>query len=184
MIVHSPVRFAVATAALVFSACAAQAALKPGDAAPAFTTEAAMGGKSFRFQLSDALARGPVVLYFYPKAFTSGCTYEAHQFAEATERFAALGATVIGVSNDDIDTLKRFSVEACRNKFAVASDARATIIRAYDAQVISMFDMAARVSYVIGKDGRIAFVHQDSNPDTHVASTLKAVERLKAGGAR
>lgn len=179
MFVSQPVRYAVTTAALVFAAAAAQAALKPGDAAPAFAAEAAMGGKSFRFQLSEALARGPVVLYFYPKAFSSGCTYEAHQFAEATERFAALGATVIGVSNDDIDTLKRFSVEACRNKFAVASDAKAAVIRAYDAQVISLLDMAARVSYVIGRDGRIAFVHQDSNPDTHVASTLKAVEQLK-----
>lgn len=175
----SRLRLATVLAGLVFTASAAQAALKPGDAAPAFTTEAAMGGKSFRFQLSEALARGPVVLYFYPKAFTSGCTYEAHQFAEATERFAALGATVIGVSNDDIDTLKRFSVEACRNKFAVASDAKASVIRAYDAQVISMLDMAARISYVIGKDGKVAFVHQDSNPDTHVASTLKAVEQLQ-----
>lgn len=175
-------RVAAAVAALVFSAATAQAVLKPGDAAPAFATEAAMGGKTFRFQLSEALARGPVVLYFYPKAFSSGCTYEAHQFAEATERFAALGATVIGVSNDDIDTLKRFSVEACRNKFAVAADVKATVIRAYDAQIISMLDMASRVSYVIGKDGKIAFVHQDSNPDTHVASTLKAVEQLKGSG--
>jgi peroxiredoxin Q/BCP len=173
-----PFRTVLAVAALVVSASAAQAALKAGDAAPAFSTEAALGGKTFQFQLAAALARGPVVLYFYPKAFTSGCTYEAHQFAEASERFAALGATVVGVSNDDIDTLKRFSVEACRNKFAVAADGKGQIIRAYDAQVISVMDMAARVSYVIGKDGRIAFVHQDSNPDTHVASTLKAVERL------
>lgn len=177
-----PFRTVFAMMTLVVSASTAQAALKRGDAAPAFTTEAAMGGKTFQFQLAAALARGPVVLYFYPKAFTSGCTYEAHQFAEATERFAALGATVIGVSNDDIDTLKRFSVEACRNKFAVAADGKGQIIRAYDAQVISVMDMAARISYVIAKDGRIAFVHQDSNPDTHVASTLKAVERL--GGTK
>ncbi|WP_163361502.1 redoxin domain-containing protein, partial [Enterobacter hormaechei] len=75
------------------------------------------------FHLAEALKQGPVVLYFYPKAFTSGCTVEAHQFAEATEKFKAQGVTVIGMSNDDIDTLKKFSVEACRNKFAVAADA-------------------------------------------------------------
>ena len=186
MTLPQPIRFAASLAAiaLALAASAAQAALKPGDAAPTFTTEAALGGKSFQFQLSQALAKGPVVLYFYPKAFTSGCTYEANAFAEATERFAAMGATVIGVSNDDIDTLKRFSVEACRNKFAVAADDKARIIRAYDAQVISMFDMAARVSYVIAKDGKIALVHQDSNPDTHVASTLQAVERITGLKAR
>jgi peroxiredoxin Q/BCP len=173
-----PVRLAAAVAALVLPLAAAQAALKPGAPAPAFTTEAALGGKSFQFQLADALARGPVVLYFFPKAFTSGCTVEAHEFAEATERFAALGATVVGVSNDDIDTLKRFSVEACRNKFAVAADAKAQIIRAYDAQFGWGTDMADRISYVIGKDGKIAFVHKGSDPQEHVTNTLGAVQRL------
>jgi len=178
---------AATTAALAMAllgAGPAQAALKPGDAAPPFAADAALDGKAFRFTLAEALAKGPVVLYFYPKAFTSGCTYEAHQFAEASERFAALGATVIGVSADDIDTLKRFSVEACRSKFAVAADAQARVIRAYDAQVATRPDMADRISYVIGRDGRIAFAHRDGNPDTHVASTLKAVAQLGAAPRR
>lgn len=170
--------------AFALATTAAQAALKPGDAAPPFSAEAALGGQSFRFQLAEALARGPVVLYFYPKAFSSGCTYEAHQFAEASERFAAFGATVIGVSNDDIETLKRFSVEACRNKFAVAADAKAQVIRAYDAQIASRPEMADRISYVIGRDGKIAYAHRDSNPDGHVANTLKVVEQLAAQGKR
>jgi len=117
------VRTAAAAAAL--AAAGAFAALAPGDAAPDFDADAAIGGKVFRFSLAQALKKGPVVLYFYPKAFTSGCTVEAHLFAEATPRFEALGATVVGISNDDIDTLKKFSVEACRDKFAVAADAGA-----------------------------------------------------------
>ncbi len=179
-----PLCLAGLLAALLLSNPPAHAVLKPGAVAPAFTADAALGGKTFRFQLAEALAKGPVVLYFYPKAFTSGCTYEAHQFAEASERFAALGATVIGVSADNIDTLKRFSVEACRNKFAVAADERARVIRAYEAQVAAQVEMADRISYVIGKDGRIAHVHHDGNPDGHVASALQAVQRLVATTAK
>lgn len=178
-----PSRLAAALT-LALAACAAQAALEPGDAAPPFSAEAALGGRTFRFQLADALTKGPVVLYFYPKAFTSGCTYEANRFAEASERFAALGATVIGVSNDDIDTLKRFSVEACRSKFAVAADAKAQVIRAYDAQIASRPEMADRISYVIARDGRIAYAFRDSNPDGHVANTLKVVQQLAAPAKR
>jgi peroxiredoxin Q/BCP len=174
-------KLAVALAlALALAGPTAQAALQPGDAAPPFSVEAALGGQSYRFQLAEALARGPVVLYFYPKAFTSGCTYEAHQFAEASERFAALGATVIGVSNDDIETLKRFSVEACRNKFAVASDADAKLIRAYDARIASTPGTADRISYVIDRSGKIAYAYSHMNPDGHVANTLKVVEQLAA----
>lgn len=165
----------LAASALAMSA--AQAALQPGDAAPPFVAEAALGGKAFRFHLADALAKGPVVLYFFPKAFTQGCTVEAHLFAEASARFAALGATVVGVSGDDIGTLKRFSVEACRDKFAVAG-ASGPQIQAYDVQSSWRADMADRVSYVIGKDGRIVFTHQSADPEAHVNNTLKAVERL------
>lgn len=175
---HQLLRRAATMAVLAFSFAAAQAALKTGEAAPAFTAEAARGGKSFQFQLTEALARGPVVLYFFPKAFTQGCTVEANLFAEASERFAALGATVVGVSADDIETLKRFSVEACRDKFAVAADAGAKVIKAYDAQSAWRADMADRLSYVIGRDGRIAFPHRGSDPEAHVQNTLKAVERL------
>ena len=175
----SALAFAVA---LALAAPVAQAALKPGDKAPEFSTEAALGGKAFRFQLADALARGPVVLYFFPKAFTSGCTVEAHEFAEATARFNALGATVIGVSNDDIETLKRFSVEACRNKFAVASDADSKVISAYDARIAFLPGVADRISYVIDRTGKIAYAYGSMNPDGHVANTLKAVEQLAAAG--
>jgi peroxiredoxin Q/BCP len=158
----------------------AQAALKPGDKAPDFRTEAALGGKAFGFKLADALARGPVVLYFFPKAFTKGCTIEAHDFAEATARFNALGATVIGVSNDDITTLKRFSVEACRNKFAVAADPDSKVIREYDAKLAFMPGMADRISYVIAPDGRVAYAYASLSPDRHVANTMKVVEELAA----
>src|ERR1700744_5227027 len=98
------------------------AALPDGTKAPVFSTEASLAGKTFKFSLAEALKKGPVVLYFYPAAFTKGCTIEAHEFAEATDQFKALGATVIGVSHDSIDTLNKFSVSECRNKFAVASD--------------------------------------------------------------
>ena len=168
--------------ALLLAGPVAQAALKPGDKAPEFSTQAALGGKAFAFQLGDALARGPVVLYFFPKAFTSGCTVEAHEFAEATARFNALGATVIGVSNDDIETLKRFSVEACRNKFAVASDADSKVIRAYDAKIAFLPGVADRISYVIDQSGKIAYAYGSMNPDGHVANTMKAVEALVAAG--
>jgi peroxiredoxin len=166
--------------AAAVAAPAAEAALKVGERAPDFATEAALGGQAFRFQLAEALAKGPVVVYFFPKAFTSVCTVEAHEFAEATPRFRELGATVIGVSNDDIDTLKRFSVEACRNRFAVAADAGAKVIRAYDAQWGFLPGIAGRISYVIDRSGRIAYALDSSNPQAHVARTLEVVEQLAA----
>ncbi|MFG6431634.1 peroxiredoxin [Roseateles sp. LYH14W] len=158
----------------------AQAALSVGAAAPDFTTEAAVGGQPFKFRLADALKKGPVVLYFYPKAFTSGCTVEAHQFAEATDKFAAVGATVIGMSNDNIETLKKFSVEACRSKFAVAADAGGKVIKDYDVALKMVpGTMADRVSYLIGKDGKVAAVHASMNPDGHIDAMLKAAQALK-----
>src|SRR4051794_25810358 len=116
-----------AVAIFAFAPLLGMAALKPGDKAPDFSTEASLDGKVFSFVLADALKRGPVVLYFYPAAFTEGCTIEAHNFAEATDKYKALGAMVIGVSHDDIATLKRFSVSECRSKFAVAADTNRTI---------------------------------------------------------
>lgn len=155
----------------------ATAALKPGDVAPSFSTPAAVGGQAFQFDLDAALQKGPVVLYFFPKAFTQGCTIEANAFAQATPRFAQLGATVVGLSHDDLETLKKFSVEACRDQFAVASDPQARTIRAYDAASLRP-GVASRISYVIGQDGRIAFTHEGSDPLRHVEETLKAVQRL------
>jgi peroxiredoxin len=176
------VRTAAAAAAL--AAAGAFAALAPGDAAPDFDADAAIGGKVFRFSLAQALKKGPVVLYFYPKAFTSGCTVEAHLFAEATPRFEALGATVVGISNDDIDTLKKFSVEACRDKFAVAADAGAAVMKRYDAALRLAPGMADRVSYVISPEGRIVYAYSSLSPDAHVSNTLAAVEKWKREAGR
>src|SRR5687768_4843096 len=106
-----------AALAAVLTSLPASAALDIGDAAPDFTTQAALGGKVYDYSLADALKRGPVVVYFFPAAFSEGCSVEAHEFAEATPRFAALGATVVGVSGDDIDTLTKFSVQACQSRF-------------------------------------------------------------------
>ncbi|MDR0225317.1 MAG: peroxiredoxin [Burkholderiaceae bacterium] len=156
----------------------AHAALKVGDSAPAFTTQAAVAGKAFDFDMAAALRQGPVVLYFFPKAFTQGCTLEAHAFAEATPRFKAMGATVVGMSHDDIATLKRFSTEACRDQFAVASDPQAQTIRAYDASAAANPQRADRISYVIGQDGKVRFVHEGPDPDEHVQKTEAAVKRL------
>ena len=171
---------ACAALALVGSAASAVAALKVGSQVSDFSTDAALAGEATKFSLSQTLKKGPVVLYFYPKAFTSGCTIEAHNFAEATEKFSALGATVVGVSNDDIDTLKKFSVEACRNKFMVAADSGAQIIKKYDAALMLMPNTADRISYVISPEGKVLYVYSSLSPDNHVENTLKAVQQWKA----
>jgi len=165
--------------AQTFTATPALAVLKPGDKAPDFSTQAALGGEPFTFALAKALAKGPVVLYFFRKAFTAGCTIEAKAFADATPRFQALGATVIGMSSDDIETLKRFSVQACRNQFAVAADAGSKVIQAYDAASSFSRNRAARVSYVIDRSGRIVYAHESMLPEGHITETLKVVERLQ-----
>ena len=169
---------AAALLAALFSP-AAHAVLKVGAAAPAFTTQAAVAGKPFEFDMKAALAKGPVVLYFFPKAFTQGCTLEAHAFAEASPQFIAMGAQVVGMSHDDIDTLKRFSTEACRDQFAVASDPQASTIRAYDASAAANPQRADRISYVVGQDSRIKFAHVGSDPMEHVAQTQAAVQQLQ-----
>src|SRR5580698_3436790 len=153
------------------------AALKTGVQAPDFTTQATLAGKPFKFALADALKSGPVVLYFYPAAFTPGCTVEAHEFAEATDKFKALGATVIGVSHDPIDKLNKFSVSDCRNKFAVASDADQSIMKSYDAVLGLKPEYANRTSYVIAPNGRILYEYTDLNPEQHVANTMAAVKK-------
>jgi peroxiredoxin Q/BCP len=126
--------------------------------------------------LAAALKTGPVVLYFYPAAFTRGCTIEAHEFAEATDKFKAMGATVIGVSHDSIDTLNKFSVSECRNKFAVASDVDQKISKAYDAAML-FTAYASRTSYVIAPTGKIIYAYTALNPDKHVENTLAAVAK-------
>src|SRR5277367_5073456 len=110
------IRFAAALLATALFATPAFATLKVGDTAPVFTTQASLGGKEFTFALADALKKGPVVVYFYPKAFTTGCSLEAHAFADSMDKFGALGASVIGVSHDDIATLDKFSTSDCVSK--------------------------------------------------------------------
>jgi peroxiredoxin Q/BCP len=165
---------AVATALI---AVPAFAALPDGTKAPQFSTDASLAGKAFKFSLADALKKGPVVLYFYPAAFTPGCTVEAHEFAEATEKFRALGATVIGVSHDPIEKLNKFSVSECRNKFAVASDADGSVMKEYDAILPIKPEYANRTSYVIAPTGVIIYSYTDLKPDQHVANTMAAVKK-------
>lgn len=159
---------------------AAFAELPVGTQAPMFHTSVALAGKTSGFDLRAALRRGPVVLYFYPKAFTQGCTLEAHAFAEATEQFKALGATVIGMSGDDLPTLQKFSTEACRNKFAVGI-ASPQIIKDYDVALSRPGmpqGLATRTSYVIARDGKISMVHSNMDYRDHVKLTLDAVKQL------
>lgn len=161
--------------AIAVIAVPADAALKPGAVAPAFTAPASLGGKEFTFSLAEALKKGPVVLYFYPAAFTKGCTIEAHEFAEAIDKYKALGATVIGVSHDDIATLNRFSTSECRSKFPVAADVDQHIMKAYDAVLASRPQYANRTSYVIAPDGHIIYEYTALDPMNHVANTLSAL---------
>lgn len=180
----------IRTALLVATALAAttlsvpaSAELPKGAAAPDFTTQGALAGKPFTFHLRQALKKGPVVLYFYPKAFTQGCTLEAHAFAEATADFAKAGATVVGMSADDLPALVKFSREACRDKFAVGI-ASPAVIKAYDVDLkregVST-GLTTRTSYVIGRDGRVKLVHSNMDYRDHVRLTLEAVKALGKG---
>jgi thioredoxin-dependent peroxiredoxin len=156
------------------------AALQAGARAPDFNATASIGGKRFQFVLADALKKGPVVLYFYPAAFTPGCTIEAHNFADAMGDFQKLGATVIGVSHDDIDTLDKFSLTECRSKFPVAADTDARIMKNYDAVQDARAEYAQRVSYVISPDGRVLFSYTAGDPTHHVEYTMAAVKKYLA----
>ena len=162
----------------ILAAAPTAAALPTGAKAPNFTTQGAIAGKPFRLNLAEQLKHGPVVLYFYPKAFTKGCTLEAHAFSEAAKDFKKAGARVIGMSADDLPTLEKFSVEGCRNAFAVAT-ATPEVIKAYDVALKQKPEMTDRTSYVIDRSGKIVFVHSDLNWSEHVAKTLAAVKGLK-----
>src|ERR1700743_627362 len=150
-----------ALASALLLAGPAFAALPDGAKAPDFSADASLAGKTFQFSLAKALKKGPVVLYFYPAAFTPGCTIEAHEFAEVTPKFEALGATVIGVSHDPIDKLNKFSVSECRNKFAVASDADGSIMKNYDAVLAAKPEYANRTSYVIAPTGDVIYSYTE-----------------------
>jgi len=156
----------------------ALAALPLGAKAPDFTTTGAVGGKPFKLHLANQLKKGPVVLYFFPKAFTSGCTAEAHAFSDSIADFKKAGAQVVGMSADDLPTLKKFSVEECRSAFPVAT-ATAETQKAYDVAWAAHPGLTTRTSYVIDRKGKIVMVHDDLDFSKHVAKTLDAVKALK-----
>jgi peroxiredoxin len=170
--------FAVVAAATLSSP--SFAALKVGAKAPDFTTTGAIGGKEFKLHLAQQLKKGPVVLYFFPKAFTSGCTAEAHAFSESIATFKKAGAQVVGMSADDLKTLHDFSAKECRSAFPVAT-ATPAIQKAYDVAWAAHPGITTRTSYVIGRNGKIVMVHDDLDFSQHVAKTLAAVNALKGG---
>ena len=168
---------AAAVIGLTASASGAFAALPVGAKAPDFTLKAALGGKPMSFSLKKALRKGPVVLYFFPAAFTSGCTVEAHDFAEATDQFHKLGATVIGVTAGNADRVAEFSKLECRNKFAVAADPEAAVAHQYDATMPAVgHSLSNRTSFVIAPSGKILLSYTDGNPDAHITKTMEAVK--------
>jgi peroxiredoxin len=176
---RQPTLVAAATltlSAVALSAGPALASLAQNAMAPDFTAQGALGGQPFNFHLANALKKGPVVVYFFPAAFTPGCTTETKLFADSADEFAAEGATLIGVTRGNIEKLAKFSTEACRSKFPVAAISKATM-EAYRESMA--FGWTNRTSYVIAQDGRIAMVYSASKPTEHVARTLAALKALK-----
>lgn len=185
--------------AIVFAVCSstAFAALKPGAKAPIFSAPAAMAGKDFHFSLRNALKKGPVVVYFYPSAFTGGCDLEAHTFAENKDKFTAAGATIIGVSQDSIKRLNQFSADPkyCAGQFPVASNPSASIGKKYGVNVFPAMHGAkdvrgvaihhgffARTTFVIDKHGKIVAEFSSKadhlSPPEHVMKALAIVRKL------
>lgn len=152
-----------------------------GSTAPDFTVDAWLSGKPRSFQLAEALKSGPVVLYFFPAAFTPGCNIEARLFSQAIDRFRAKGATVIGVTAGNADQLQAFSSDnsTCSGKFAVAADPGAGVARDYGALLASRPEWSSRTSFVIARDGRVAAMHSDPDPSMHVERMLEGVAALQ-----
>ena len=191
---------ALGVAVMLATAMPAFAALSPGASAPAFTAKASQAGKEFTFVLADALKKGPVVVYFYPSAYTGGCDLEAHSFAASRDKFDAAGATIIGVSADSIERLNAFSSDPkyCAGKFPVASDTDVKIARSYDLKAEAaqpgMNDVRgvaidhafiSRTTFVIASDGKIVAVLSSETdklrPDEHVKRSLAIVQGLQTG---
>ena len=183
----------------VLTALPVLAALKIGDKAPDFSAKASLAGKEFNFSLPDALKKGPVVVYFYPSAYTKGCDLEAHTFATQKDKFDAAGATIIGVSADSITRLNQFSSDPdyCAGKFPVASDGDGKIAASYNLATSTPksgatdvrgaaidHDFIERQTFVIGKDHKIiaTFSSKDDNlaPDAHVTKSLAIVQQLSS----
>lgn len=172
---------ALAFAATVALASPAFAALKVGTHAPDFSASAFLAGNPLTFKLSDALKKGPVVVYFFPAAHTSGCNIEAHLFSQAIDQFTAQNATVIGITAGKTDELAAFSKETehCSGKFPVAADEGAKIAREYDALLLMKPGWSDRTSYVIAPSGKITHVYSSLSPTKHVQETLDAVKALE-----
>ncbi|MCX8955837.1 peroxiredoxin [Erwinia psidii] len=166
-----------ATLILTAGAFSAQAALPVGAKAPDFELQGALGGKPVTFSLQQALQKGPVVLYFFPAAFSAGCTLEAHDFAEATDSFNKNGATVVGVTAGNTDQVSDFSKLECRNKFAVAADPGAKVAAQYQTTMqMKGKTLSERTSFVIAPDHSILLSYTDRNPDSHIQKALDAVK--------
>ncbi len=171
----------------------AVAALKQGDSAPDFSAQASLAGKEFKFSLKDSLQKGPVVVYFYPSAYTQGCNVQARTFSVNQEKFAAAGASIVGVSLDSIERLNQFSAdpEFCAGKFPVASDANGAIAKSFDLNVREIAGMkdtkgnqvdhglAERTTFVVTPDGKIAATIGGMTPTENVMKALEAVQQLK-----
>ena len=174
---------ALAAAAIVLASAspAVHADLKAGTPAPEFKLPAYLAGQQFTFDLKDALKKGPVVVYFFPAAHTSGCNLEAHLFSEAIDQFKAQNATVIGVTAGNTEQLADFSKETehCSGKFPVAADDGAKVAKEYDSLLAAKPEWSNRTSYVIDQSGSIAYVYSAMNPKEHVNETLSAVKKLK-----
>ena len=168
---------AAVTALLAFPAAAA---LKPGDTAPQFKAPGYLAGKPIKFNLAESLRKGPVVVYFFPAAFTQGCNIEARLFSVAIDDFKKKGVSVIGVTAGNIDRLAEFSAstEHCSGKFQVVADPGAKIAKLYDATLALKPGWSNRTSYLIGTDGKIKATHSDLSPKEHVSSMLEAAGKL------
>lgn len=175
-------RLALAAVAAALLASPASAALKPGDKAPDFTAAGYLAGNPIQLSLAEALKKGPVVLYFFPAAHTSGCNLEARLFSEAIDKFKAQKATVIGITAGKLNELADFSKETehCGGKFAVAADPGAKIARTYDSVLIAKPDWSDRTSYVISPKGQIVHAYSKLDPTEHVSQTLAAVTAFNA----
>jgi len=183
---------------LALAATPSFAALKQGDTAPDFTAQASLAGKEFTFSLRDALKRGPVVVYFYPAAFTGGCNLQAHTFAENHDKFAAAGASVIGVSLDSISRLNEFSADPkyCAGKLPVASDENGEIAKSYDITITDTYkgqpvatmkdsrgneighSTAERTTFVVAPDNKIVATIGGVAGDANAEQALAVVQQL------
>lgn len=186
-------RSSIAALLVAASVAPAFAALETGAKAPEFTTQASLAGKAFSYSLKDELAKGPVVVYFYPSAYTGGCNVQAHEFAQRMDKFKAAGASVVGVSLDPIARLNDFSAdpEYCAGKLPVASDADGKIAKSYDLTITAGkagqkdsrgteigHDFAERTTFIVGRDGRIAATIGGVKPAENVEQALAAVQKL------